>query len=174
MGVLNFEGLFLWWCCCVLFYFREDVFVVAGKGRLPKPDHMRARANRDERPRYLVVSDPVSQPPLPDCMPGGEPWPERTVEWWKMWGEDPLSGSFRATDWSELMDTALIHAEVWSGNMRLANELRLRTARMGATAEDRARLRIQFAGSMSDDEVSKPERGLRARDRYPGLRAIDD
>ena len=145
---------------------------MAGKGALPKPDHKRARGNKGKSPMRIVYAEPVPQPSLPEVMPNGEPWPVRTVEWWAMWGDDPLAAEFRATDWSELMDTAVVHAEVWSGNTKLANELRLRTQMFGATAEARARLRIQFAAA--DRADARRERRESARQRYAGLKLVDE
>lgn len=122
----------------------------------------------------IVESAPVDQPPLPEVMPNGDPWPERTLEWWDMWGEDPLAEDFRPTDWSELMDTAAIHGAYWSGDLKLAGELRLRTAKHGATQEDRARLRIQYAQADEADEKRRSSRpGADVRGRYKGLKAVD-
>ena len=107
-------------------------------------------------------------------MPNGDPWPLRTLQWWEMCGEDPLAEDFRPTDWSELMDCAVIHGEFWSGNTGVANELRLRTGKFGATAEDRAKLRIQYAAADEADEKrrhSKP--GADVRGRYKALKAVD-
>lgn len=147
---------------------------MAGRGPAPKPASRRARANKDPVALRVVESDPVPQPPLPAVMPNGEDWPLRTVEWWEMWGADPLAEDFRPTDWSELMDCAVIHGAYWSGELKLAGELRLRTAKFGATAEDRARLRIQYAAADEAEEKrrhSKP--GADVRGRYKGLKAVD-
>jgi hypothetical protein len=78
-------------------------------------------------------------------MPNGDLWPEVTREWWAMWGADRLTDDLRATDWSDLLDTAVLHALLWSGDVKVAGELRLRVAKHGATAGDRARLRITYA-----------------------------
>lgn len=142
---------------------------MAGKGPLPKPDARRARGNKGKKPVKVVHAEPVPQPSLPASRPGGGEWPEETVLWWEMWRHDPLAAEFRATDWSELMDTAVVHAELWSGNPKVANELRLRTAKFGATAEDRARLRIQYAAA---DDVEE-RRGGSSRQRYGHLMAVD-
>lgn len=144
---------------------------MAGKGPIPKPDKQRARGNKGKAALKVVTADPVPQPPLPATRPGGEPWPEETVAWWERWGRDALAEDFRPTDWSELMDTAVVHAELWSGNLKVANELRLRTARFGATAEDRARLRIQYAAA--DRAEEKQRSSSSSRSRYRGLRAVD-
>ena len=147
---------------------------MAGRGPAPKPPEKRARRNKDPIALRIVESAPVGQPELPEVMPNGEPWPLRTLQWWEMWGEDPLAEDFRPTDWSELMDCAVIHGEFWSGNTGVANELRLRTGKFGATAEDRAKLRIQYAAADEADEKrrhSKP--GADVRGRYKALKAVD-
>ncbi|MDM3894761.1 hypothetical protein [Mycobacterium intracellulare] len=80
-------------------------------------------------------------------------WPAQTRAWWKMWAESKLAEKFTANDWSELLDTARLHAAFWSGDLKVAPELRLRVAKFGATPEDRAKLRIVFA------EADKAESG---------------
>ncbi len=150
---------------------------MAGRGRVPKdPERIASQGHRKAAASRMrvVVSEPKAQPELPECMPTGEPWPEQTRVWWRMWGEDPLSEEFRATDWSELLDTAVIHGRFWSGDPRVAGELRLRTQRMGATAEDRARLRVQYASADAAEEKRPAGRKSWAESRYPGLRCVDD
>lgn len=147
---------------------------MAGRGPAPKPANRRARKNKDPIGLKIVESDPVPQPELPKRMPNGEPWPQITRAWWRMWGRDPLAADFRATDWAELRDTAVIHGAYWSGDVKLAGELRLRTAKFGATAEDRARLRIQYAAADEADEKRRTSKaGADVRGVYKGLRAVD-
>lgn len=147
---------------------------MAGRGPAPKPANRRARKNKDPIGLKIVESDPVPQPELPKRMPNGEPWPQITRAWWRMWGRDPLAADFRATDWAELRDTAVIHGAYWSGDLKLAGELRLRTAKFGATAEDRARLRIQYAAADEADEKRRSSKaGADVRGVYKGLRAVD-
>lgn len=119
----------------------------------------------------VVESEPTEQPPLPELMPDGEPWPMQTVMWWEMWRVDPLSDEFRATDWADLLDTAVIHGRFWSGDVKLAGELRLRVAKHGATQEDRARLRITFAAADEADE-KRARPGPSSRDRRGPLKAV--
>ncbi len=122
---------------------------MAGRGPAPKPADRRAR--RDSAPTGLrvIVAEAADQPKLPPriAVGGGESiaMPAQTKRWWRMWADSPLSDEFTETDWSELLDTAVIHGRFWSGEVKLAAELRLRVAKFGATPEDRARLRITFA-----------------------------
>lgn len=150
---------------------------MAGKGPAPKPANQRARNNKQPAPMRVVKSEPTPQPPLPECMPDGRFWPPQTMEWWGMWGQDPLSAEFRPTDWSELLDTAVIHGLYWMGNVKMGNELRLRTARFGATQEDRLRLRIQYA-TADEAETKRDNRKTRsgtgsASSQYNKLKAVD-
>jgi hypothetical protein len=102
-----------------------------------------------------VVAQPVRQPELPEFdfqvkidgvfVTQEWFWPERTRQWWRMWAENPLAAEFTDSDWEYLLDTALLHARYWNGDIKVAAELRLRVAKFGATPEDRARLKIQFA-----------------------------
>lgn len=122
---------------------------MAGRGPAPKPADRRARRNQSAGPAPTIIEHiPVDQPPLPEDLP----WPEQTVRWWEMWRESPLSRSFGLTDWAFLLDTALLHAQLWGAcDMSVMGELRLRVAKFGATPEDRARLRIQFAEADAAD-----------------------
>lgn len=136
---------------------------MAGRGPAPKDPSTRARRNAEPAGGLRVIkASPTKQPGLPDfdvqIEVDGElvsqsfSWPQRTRDWWQMWADSPLSAEFTSTDWSELMDTALLHAKFWSGDHKVAGELRLRVAKFGATPEDRARLRIQFAQADEADE----------------------
>ncbi|QWW20140.1 hypothetical protein I6B53_03315 [Schaalia sp. 19OD2882] len=163
---------------------------MAGRGPQPKDPTKRARRNADPAPLKIIPAIPTEQPPLPkfyrevvgeDGVPRKKlfVWPAVTRRWWQMWAQSPLSGDFTETDWSFLLDTALLHAAVWSGDLRFESELRLRVAKFGATPEDRARLRITFADA---DMVEAGEPRLvdglgsarqRARSRVTRLAAVD-
>lgn len=143
---------------------------MAGRGPAPKDPNRRARANKDPMPmRVLPPAEPAQQPELPPNMD----WPPQTLEWWQMWADSPLSKDFTETDWSELRDTALLHAQLWNGDIKVASELRLRVAKFGATPEDRARLRITFAQAEEADE-KRPSDGSSSRSRRGGLRALPE
>lgn len=136
---------------------------MAGRGPQPKEPsrlagHGRAKARAGEL--RVVQVEPTEQPPLAD----GMKWHPLTRDWWVMWGESPLSDDFTDTDWSELMQAAMLHTRFWNGDVRVAAELRLRVAKYGATPEDRARLRIQFAqADEADEKRAKPKPSSRAR-----------
>lgn len=160
---------------------------MAGRGPAPKPKGSRARRNKDPQILRIITAQPVKQPSLPVIEQvvldeNGKPrkkrftWPTVTRRWWKMWGESPLSAEYTETDWSFLLDTAYLHALYWKGDYRVAGELRLRVAKFGATPEDRARLRIQFAvaDGLEDDGPSAEALPVssRARGRKTVLKAV--
>jgi hypothetical protein len=112
---------------------------MAGRGPARKPDGARARRNVDPHPHRELRLVRAPQPALPR----GVKWCAQTRAWWKAWAKSELSRDFTADDWSFLLDTALMHNEMWSGGeVRLAGEIRLRVAKFGATPEDRQRLRL--------------------------------
>lgn len=134
---------------------------MGGRGRVPKPTSTRAMGGRG---RFAIIEvEPTPQPPLPKVkMPDADgklvafKWPSRTREWWAEWADHPLSEEFTSSDWSFLLDTALLHARMWNGETKLAPEIRLRVAKFGTTPEDRARLRIQFASAERVESKRRP------------------
>lgn len=136
---------------------------MAGVGPAPKDPARRVR--RAKGPDIRVVEyTPSSQPELPS----GHYWPDETRAWWRMWAESPLAAEFSESDWLFLMDTAILHARLWGeGQVSVMPELRLRVAKFGATPEDRARLRIQFATADESEDRRDRRRvassGSRAR-----------
>ena len=145
---------------------------MAGRGPAPKPASRRARRNAEESATTLIRFEPAAQPDLPE-LPGGEDWCARTQSWWRMWAESPLSDNFGVTDWEFLLDTALLHNDVWGFlNFDRLPELRIRVAKFGATPEDRARLRIQFADADEADN-RRPNKVPSARERRGDLKVVD-
>jgi len=156
---------------------------VAGRGPAPKDPSRRARTNKEVAQLRVLTITPDSQPPLPERMKtwtvDGETvtkevrWPVGTEQWWQMWARSPLANDFTETDWSELLIAAFLHAEFMEGNYKLAGELRLRTAKFGATPEDRMRLRITFAQAVEAGD--KLERRVQSsRDRFRGITVSDE
>lgn len=150
---------------------------MAGRGPAPKDPSRRARANKDPIGQTVLRFEQAEPPDLPTfhIEKDGDlveyRWPQRTQDWWEMWKSSPQAEHFSSTDWDFLLDTAVVHARLWSGEMSAAGELRLRVAKFGATPEDRARLRMQFA--QADEADSKrPEGGRSARERRGTLHAL--
>jgi hypothetical protein len=142
---------------------------MAGRGPAPKPSDRRARRNADPIGSVVLRFQPTDAPELPDDIE----WHPRTQAWWAMWQESSQADTFTQTDWSFLLDTALMHHAMWSkGQWTLAAEVRLRVAKFGATPEDRARLRMVFADADEKDE--KRAAKTSSRDRFKGLSAVSE
>jgi hypothetical protein len=121
---------------------------MAGRGR---PPQMNQGRERDERKRAAEMRKVAADGQLrgPD-LPEGTDWHPRTLAWWSTWRTSAQATTFTDTDWDFLLDTAMLHNEMWAGNPGLAAELRLRVSKFGASPEDRLRLRM-----VVDDEVSE-------------------
>lgn len=146
---------------------------MAGQGPAPKVAGRRARRNADPVPQTVLTFHPSEAPDLPDAQPDGEPWPAATVRWWNTWKDSAQAELMTATDWSFLLDTAILHARLWAGEVSNAPELRLRVAKFGATLEDRARLRIVFAtADEADGGQGSEAKPSRAAQRYGNLRVL--
>lgn len=139
---------------------------MAGRGPAPKDPKKRIRRNADSVGTTTIEFVQGEQPELPE----GVNWPQPTVAWWEAWGNSPLADQFTDLDWSFLLDTALLHAAMWSGDKGAAAELRLRVAKFGQTPEDRARLRIQFANAdEADNKADRHRRTTQPDDDYEDL-----
>lgn len=121
---------------------------MAGRGPAPKDPEKRARMNKDTVPHTILKFVSGEQP----FLPADFEWHEATIAWWQMWGRSEIAKTFTEADWFFLLDTARVHTAMWNGFISAAAELRQRVAKFGATPEDRARLRIFFAGADKSDE----------------------
>lgn len=144
-------------------------------GPLPKPPGTAAR--RNAQITTTVPFTPGPQPSLPDH-PKGVEWPERTIKFWDDIAGDPISSMLTPLDWHMLFGIALIHADVWSGNLRRVSELQKLLADFGVTPAARARLRIILADAADRDDQRSEKvaaRGAGASEpaaRYKGLKAV--
>jgi hypothetical protein len=150
---------------------------MAGRGPSPKDPNRRARRNADVIALRVLPAVTAEQPNLPEFEYSTEVegvevlrpfvWPTATRSWWSMLEWHPLKSEFTEMDWSYLLDTALLHADYWSGQLKHAPELRLREAKYGFTPEDRARLRIQFAQA-TEAEIDTTRKVASSIDRFSG------
>lgn len=149
-------------------------------GRGPAPKETRSR-DRDNATRDIVKSDgKLGGFPLPDdVLPyialneedeGFDPrydertrevWHPQTVRWWNNWRESPQAVKMlTAPDWDYLLDTALLHHQMWESggkNSERAAEIRLRVATFGATVADRLRLKLEIEEPPAYDVGNAPK-----------------
>lgn len=124
-------------------------------GRGPAPKEQRSRA-RDTPVRETVKSDGrLGGFPLPnDVLPFDEEtgereeWHRQTQRWWENWRRSPQGvRMMTAPDWDYLLDTAILHHQMWQTggrNSERAAEIRIRVASFGATPADRLRMRMEI------------------------------
>lgn len=116
---------------------------MAGRGPAPKDPAKRRRRNADPVPTVTVTEDGELRGKALAELSDEVDWHPQTVKWWDTWRRSGQAKTFTDTDWSFLLDTALMHHTMWKhGRWEFAAELRLRAAKFGATVEDRARLKM--------------------------------
>jgi hypothetical protein len=149
---------------------------MAGKGATPSGK----TTNRRKAPANDIVKAPSKKlgKPLPKGYLGIDKdgkvleWHPATVDWWEDWRSSPQATRMSTgPDWKFMLDTALMHHTMWkTQRFELAGEVRQRSAKFGATPEDRLRIRmeievptVQSVGKPSDDPNVLPfERDARA------------
>ncbi|MGI5404112.1 hypothetical protein ACQEVG_32620 [Streptomyces sp. CA-135486] len=130
---------------------------MAGRGPAPKDPTKRRRRNVGEPETVITADDELRGPELPAGVLGEDDgvavdWHPMTRLWWDTWRASAQAQTFLPTDWSFLIDTALMHHTMWAkGRWEYASEIRLRAAKFGATPEDRARLKLKV-----DDPTAVP------------------
>lgn len=113
----------------------------------------------DPRAAAEEQRDPAQRPPArpgADIRPPARPGTPRSLgistsgakRFWRTWATSPQSATWAGTDWAELEITTRLVDALYQGDLRHAGEVRQRTAKWGATTEDRARLRM----SINDDQ----------------------
>jgi hypothetical protein len=129
-----------------------------GRGPAPKKERTRPNdtARRSAEFTTLPADGELRGPDLPD----GD-WHPRTLDWWQTWRRSPMAATFIDADWSFLLDTAMLHSEMWQGETKHAAEIRLRVGKLAGTPEDRLRLRMEVDAEA--EQVKRPNRMSKAR-----------
>lgn len=140
---------------------------MAGRGPAPKGRNARERDTKRLHGDKTILSPDPYQGPSPD-LPRGR-WLKRTRQWYEVWRHAPQAAMFGPTEWEFLAATAYVADRLFRGEVAAAAELRLREAKLGATPEDRLRLRIGF----DTPEVGGQSAPTR-EDRRQRLRALAD
>ena len=149
---------------------------VAGRGPASKGTRSRARDQRRLEAETTVIQadGQLVGPELSDdVLPDDRVWPEATRVWWETWRRSAQAKTFTETDWSFLLDTAVYHAQFWSGDLSVGPELRLRAAKFGATPEDRMRLKLSV-GTPAPAPVKKAAAPRQQKRRSAILTLVTD
>lgn len=142
---------------------------MGSRGPAPK-----ANAQRRNKHEYATEIPKEAQKgrPLPRTLPVDT---AKAKEFWKTWSQSPQATTWLETDWVELEIVTKLVDEFYKGDSKLAGEIRQRTAKLGATVEDRARLRMSFEKKPEDGSES-PSKGSPVPDMdddlYKRLRAV--
>ena len=136
---------------------------MAMTGPPPKENPERRNAARFNSVE-IMSSGRLMGPPLPRDYD----WCDRTKDWWLTWRKSPQAMVMTDTDWETMLETAFLHNMLWNTNPQSANtfgngrrngavsatqlaaEIRQRVAKMGATFEDRLKLRMSIKTPQSD------------------------
>ena len=126
---------------------------MAGRGPAPKAERSRPNDTARRQAEFTKVADDgqVRGPDLPEFA-----WHERTVAWYETWRRSPMAQTFLDADWDFLIDTAMLHTEMWNGSSGLAAEIRLRVGKLAGTPEDRMRLRLQVDTEAKEAAAPRP------------------
>lgn len=132
------------------------------RGRPPKPPEERIRRNLDGPtvPTTELHPDPLGRCFGPD-LPEGRSWCLQTRQWWEEWRRSAQAPGLLQTEWSYLLDTALLHNAMWAdGEYRWAAEVRNRLGRFGVTYADRLQNRQKIVnGEDQPDPDQRPKMG---------------
>src|SRR6266487_4202420 len=122
-------------------------------GPAPKPAAKRERRNVDPHPPVELTDAPTDAPALPMA----ENYSERTLVWFATWASSPQASQFIATDWERLFALAPLIDEFYRRPTPALFSAIVRGEQgLGATPEDRLRLRWRMAdGKHDDDRVAK-------------------
>ena len=142
---------------------------MAGIGPPPKENRSRPRDNflRESATSKLTATGDIHGPDLP-----GEDWPAQTLAWWDTLRRSPMAQTWIDADWATLLDTALLHRELWTGNLSVASELRQRMGQFGTSPESRLRLRIAVDTEAEKVKAADPTPKSDRRRRL--LKAVGD
>ncbi len=144
---------------------------MSGKGPVPKDASRRQRRNSTPGTVELDAGARAKRPPaLPPRAGRGRKWSAATRRWYEVWRRSPQATLFTATDWQRLhMLAELIEAYYYEPSKELLAEIRLNEAKLGATPEDRQRLRWEIAAG--EDEAAEKKRAP-SRRKDPRLSLI--
>lgn len=127
-------------------------------GPLPKPADQRVRRNKDSSQQFSLSSNGELIGPE---LPSDREWRDATRAFYDTWRRSPQARAFEATDWADLLLCAVMYEAIYYAGNRgpssiMIGELRQHLSKLGATVEDRQRLRmhIEHGEELAPDDVS--------------------
>jgi hypothetical protein len=147
---------------------------MAGRGPAPKPADKRLGNHAVEAATELTGGR-VAAPRLT----GRAKLVPAARRWWDTWAKSPQAAQFIATDWLTLEVIVRLvddfhRAEDAKARKEIAGELRLQAAKLGATPEDRLRLRWRMSENAGAEERSEKKAAKTKRRRTdPRLKLVE-
>lgn len=84
-------------------------------------------------------------------LPGADKFSAATNTWYLTWARSPQASTFTSTEWLRLhMLAPLVEAYYTSPDKNLMAEIRLNESKLGATLEDRLRMRLKIEEPQPD------------------------
>lgn len=119
-----------------------------GRGPAPKEQHQRERDTKrriTDRQISLLRDGELRGPELEDAT-GRDGWSPQARAYWQTWRTAPQAAIFEATDWQRLALLVPLVESYWTiaPDKGIASEIRLNEERLGATVQDRQRLRMRI------------------------------
>lgn len=152
------------------------------RGPLPKEGHDRLRRGDPAYPATDLDARPIDAPELPKA----KGYLPETIAWYATWCTSPQASQFLSTDWQRLhMIAPLVERYFRDVNdprpaivraaRGLLSEIAKLERQLGATAEDRLRLRWRLQTQERDDapEEAKPKRKTSRAQPDPRLALVD-
>ena len=131
---------------------------MGSRGPIPK-DH-RSRSRDEIQPTVVASKGKPKSPTLP------KGYRTETVAWFQTWSSSEQAVEFAATDWQRLLMLAPLVDEYFAKPDRfLMGEIRASESKLGATVEDRKRLRLQIE--------KPPAPAIPPKDRYAHISVAD-
>jgi hypothetical protein len=97
-------------------------------------------------------------------LPAANTYSERTRRWWATWASSPQASKFHETDWQRLeMLAPLVDLYFGNPDRQLMAEIRQNEAKLGATPEDRERLRWKIEEPQVPSADEPARKSSRAR-----------
>jgi hypothetical protein len=102
----------------------------------------------------LVPNVPFDGPSPELPSRGRQRWHVETRAWWEAVRRMPHCRLWTETDWRFALETARLVDDFWRGELGRAAELRLRSAKLGLTHEDRLKIRVRYVEPEDQGEAA--------------------
>jgi hypothetical protein len=140
----------------------------------PKPREASKRARTNAETFQPIELDHATAPTKARPLHGSKGFTAATRRRWRMWATSPQAAVFLETDWLVLERLARLWDAFELGDLGVASEIRLTEAKLGATTEDRLRLRMRFAEAKGAEERQPATRKSSRGGRDPRLTLVGD